>query len=131
MTIPNCFVELKQAPPAENNTAPSNRHPRPPPIDTVSSPPPPSSFDQQPQSPRGNDSKGFSRPPLVHQRSSGSGNAIEALQRQMSLSSMGGNDATTANGQPSVHVKDAKVTPSTEFHGAVTRAKEGESKWLD
>jgi hypothetical protein len=40
----------------------------------------------------------------------------------MSLST--GNDAPTVNGQPTILVKDAKVTPSTEFHGAVTRAKD-------
>lgn len=37
---------------------------------------------------------------------------------------MGGNDASTTNGQPIILVKDAKVTPSTELHGAVTRAKD-------
>jgi len=111
-------------PSADNHAAPFNRYPRPTPVDTVTSPPPPSTHEQQPLSPRGNDSKGFSRPPLVHQRSSGSSSAIEALQRQMSLSTMSPTDTVTTNGQSSVHVKEPKVTPSTEFHGAVTRAKD-------
>ena len=65
---------------------------------------------------------------MVHQRSSGSSSAIEALTRQMSLTSAGGNDASTTNGQPTVIVKDTKVTPSAELFGAVTRAKDSKLK---
>jgi hypothetical protein len=49
----------------------------------------------------------------------------------MSLSSMGGNDTSTINGQPTVIVKDTKVTPSTELVGAVTRAKDSKFEILD
>lgn len=43
----------------------------------------------------------------------------------MSLSSAGANDtSSTTNGQPTIVVKDTKVTPSTELFGAVTRAKD-------
>lgn len=64
----------------------------------------------------------------MHQRSSGSSSAIEALTRQMSLTSTGGNDVSTTNGQPTVIVKDTKVTPSAELLGAVTRAKDSKFK---
>lgn len=46
----------------------------------------------------------------------------------MSLTSASGNDVTMVNGQPTIVVKDAKVTPSNELVGAVTRAKD--SKYL-
>ena len=112
------------SPAVDNQTVPSSRFTRPPPLaEPVEPPLTHSAYDQQqPQSPRANETKGFSRPPLVHQKSSGG--AVEALTRQISLSSMGGNDASTSNGQPTILVKDAKVTPSTELHGAVTRAKD-------
>ncbi len=119
------FLVVTSPPPVDNQTVPSSRFTRPP-ADVVSPPSTPAPHQQkQPQTPQTPETKGTSRPPLVHQRSSASGSAIEAITRQMSLSSMSGNDAST-NGQPTIQVKDAKVTPSSDFVGAVTRAKEGE-----
>ncbi len=119
MTI---FLALTSQPSIDSHTVPSSRFTRPTATVDAFSPPPSPSPLQQPQSPHGNDTKVFSRPPLVRQRSSGSG--VEALTRQISLSSAGGNDASIANGQPTVLVKDTKVTPSTELVGTVTRAKD-------
>ena len=79
---------------------------------------------QQPQSPRATDTKVFSRPPLPHQKGTTSGGTVETLTRQISLSSTGTPDGTTTNNQPSILVKEAKVTPSSELIGAVTRAKD-------
>jgi hypothetical protein len=115
-----------QTPSVDTQTVPSSRFTRPTvATDTVSPPSTPSPYQQQqqPQSPRSNETKVFTRPPLVHQKSSTS-SGVEALTRQMSLTTMGGNDASTINGQPTVVVKDTKVTPSTELVGAVTRAKD-------
>jgi len=111
----------------DNHTVPSSRFTRPAPIDTVSSPPPTSPQQQvpiPPLSPHATETKVFSRAPLVHQKSSTSNSAIEALTRQMSLSTMGPNETNNNNGQPTILVKDAKVTPSSELMGAVTRAKD-------
>jgi hypothetical protein len=115
-----------QTPSVDSHTVPSSRFTRPTvTTDTVSPPSSPSPYQQQPpQSPRSNETKVFSRPPLVHQKSSTTSSGVEALTRQMSLSSMGGNDTSTINGQPTVLVKETKVTPSTELVGAVTRAKD-------
>jgi hypothetical protein len=119
-----------QAPSPDATTAPSSRFTRPSaPADLISPPQSPSPFQQQqPESPRATDTKSFSRPPLVRQRSSNAGSGVEALTRQISLSSAGGNDTSTTNGQPTIVVKDAKVTPSTELLGAVTRAKDSKYK---
>ncbi|CAF3636334.1 unnamed protein product [Rotaria sordida] len=107
---------LKSPPAVDAFPVPSSRFTRPSvTLDAISPPP---------TSPRAPDTKVFSRPPLAHQKSITSGSAIEAITRQMSLTSAGGNDATTVNGQPTILVKDAKVTPSTELVGAVTRAKD-------
>ncbi|CAF3328465.1 unnamed protein product [Rotaria sp. Silwood1] len=122
---------LKSPPAVDTHTVPSSHFTRPSAtVDAISPPPTPSHhyYQQQqqtaPQSPRAPDTKVFSRPPLAHQKSITSSSAIEALTRQMSLSSATGNDAATVNGQPTILVKDAKVTPSTELVGAVTRAKD-------
>lgn len=40
---------------------------------------------------------------------------------------MGANESSTGNGQPTVLVKDTKVTPASELVGAVTRAKDSKS----
>lgn len=124
------IVEAKPPLPSstgDNHTVPSSRFTRPPaPVDATPSIPSASSQQQQPQSPPANEAKVFSRPPLAHQKSSTSNSGIEAVTRQMSLSSVAGNDTSTANVQPTIVVKDTKVTPSSELMGAVTRAKEGE-----
>jgi len=120
---------IKSQPSVDNHTVPSSRFTRPTAtLDAVSPPSSPSPYQQQqPQSPVATETKVFSRPPLVHQKSSTSNSAIEALTRQMTLSSsMGGNDTSTTNGQPTIIVKDTKVTPSSELFGAVTRAKDSE-----
>lgn len=125
-------LALKATPSVDNHTVPSSRFTRPPAAaDAISPSPTPSPHhypqqqqqqQQQPQSPRATETKVFSRPPLAHQKSIPSGSAVEALTRQISLSTSG-ND-TTANGQPTVLVKDTKITPSSELVGAVTRAKD-------
>ncbi|CAF3896572.1 unnamed protein product [Rotaria magnacalcarata] len=119
---------LKAMPPSDAHTVPSSRFTRPSTsFDAVSPPvtPSPHQYNQQPLSPRATEPKVFSRPPLAHQKTTTSTSAIEALTRQISLSSTGGNDATlTTNGQATILVKDAKVTPATELVGAVTRAKD-------
>jgi hypothetical protein len=116
-----------QSPPADSQTVPSSRFTRPSiTADAVSPPPVLSPSPQQSQSPRAPETKVFSRPPLVHQKSSTGNSAIEALTRQISLSSTGGNDTSTTNNQQTIIVKDAKVTPSTELLGAVTRAKDSQ-----
>ena len=124
-SIINIPIALKAPSSVDNHAVSSSRFTRPTPLADVTSPPStPSPYQQQPQSPLPNETKNFSRPPLVHQRSSGSASAIEAITRQMSLSSAGANDTSTANGQPTIIVKDTKVTPSNELMGAVTRAKD-------
>ena len=95
-------------------------------VEAVSPPPTPSYYQQQPLSPRATETKVMSRPPLAHQKSTTSTSAIEALTRQISMSSVGSADPSSPNGQPTIVVKDAKVTASSELIGAVTRAKEGE-----
>ncbi|CAF4346893.1 unnamed protein product, partial [Rotaria sp. Silwood2] len=120
---------LKSPPAVDAHTVPSSRFTRPSAtVDAVSPPPTPSHHyhqqQQLPQSPRAPDTKVFSRPPLAHQKSTTSSSAIEALTRQISLSSASANDATIVNGQPTILVKDAKITPSTDLVGAVTRAKD-------
>ncbi len=129
----NVFLALKSPPATDSQIVPSARFSRPTgTVDAVSSPPtsPPyhrqQQQQQQPQSPLATETKGFPRPPLVHQKSSTSNSAVEALTRQMSLSSVSGNDTSTMNGQPTGLVKDTKVTPSSELHGAVTRAKDSQ-----
>lgn len=123
----SCLSSTVKSPPAvDSQTVPSSRFARPSAIADVVASPPPTSPQQQPQSPRATETKTFARPPLVHQKSSTGSSGIEAVTRQMSLSSMAGNDASTTNGQPTIAVKDAKVTPSSELMGAVTRAKEGQ-----
>ena len=116
---------------ADAHTVPSSRFTRPASTaDVLSSPPPsPSPFQQAttisgPQSPRSMEPKIFSRPPLAHPKTSTSSSAIEALTRQMGVSNLGSNDSSVNNGQPNIVVKDAKVTPSSELFGAVTRAKD-------
>ncbi|CAF3827901.1 unnamed protein product [Adineta steineri] len=120
--------DAQTSPSVDTHIVPSTRFTRPSAtVDTVASPPPTSpqqQQQQQPQSPRGNETKVFSRPPLNHQKSSTGGSAVEALSRQISLSSMGGNETSATNGQPAIVVKDTKVTPSSELMGAVTRAKD-------
>ncbi|CAF3366099.1 unnamed protein product [Rotaria socialis] len=119
---------LKAMPSSDVHTVPSSRFTRPSTsFDAVSPPATPSHHqnNQQPLSPRATEPKVFSRPPPAHQKTTTSTSAIEALTRQISLSSTGGNDATlTTNGQATILVKDAKVTPATELVGAVTRAKD-------
>jgi hypothetical protein len=128
------LVEVVKPPVVDTQTVPSNRFARPPaPIDTMVSPPPSPSFSQTnilsgPLSPRATDSKVVSRPPLAHHKSLTNSSAIEALARQMSLSSMGNTDASVGNVQPTVLVKDTKLTPSSELLGAVTRAKDSKSR---
>lgn len=60
-----------------------------------------------------------------NQRNITSHSAVETLARRISSSTMYGNEATYTNGQQTIVVKDAKVTPSSELIGAVTRAKDG------
>ena len=124
------IIEVKPPPSStgDSHNVPSSRFTRPPAaVDTTPSLPS-SSFQQQqpPQSPHANEPKVFSRPPLAHQKSSTSSSGIEAVTRQMSLSSMTGNDTSAINVQPTIAVKDTKVTPSSELTGAVTRAKDSE-----
>lgn len=65
------------------------------------------------------------RTQFSHQKISNSNNAFETLARQISASTMNGNDISYTNGQSTIIVKDPKVIPSTELIGAVTRAKDG------
>ena len=122
----NLYLALKSPASADNHTVPSSRFTHSSSnADTVSSiPTSPPHHCQKPQSPRTTETKVFSRPPLAHQKSSTSSSAIETLTRQISLSSTGGHDVTSANGQSTIVVKEAKVTPSSELIGAVTRAKD-------
>lgn len=128
------FLYLGKQQTAANDvqTVPSGRFTRPgTSVDPITPPPTsPTPFQQAttgtgaPLSPRSADPKVFSRPPLAHPKTPTGSSAIEALTRQISMSTMGSNDSSTNNGQNTVLVKDTKITPSSELIGAVTRAKD-------
>lgn len=86
---------------------PSNQFTRPSaaPVDPLSS----SNHHTEPQI--------FSRTGLQQPKSPNSINRIEFFPR-----STPGQDSVTSNSQPAVTVKEARVTPSTELIGVVTRA---------
>ncbi|CAF1974790.1 unnamed protein product [Rotaria magnacalcarata] len=63
--------------------------------------------------------------PFNHQRPANNHSSIETLARQITVSTMHGNDGSLTNGQATIIVKEPKVIPSSELIGAVTRAKDG------
>ncbi len=115
LILENFFLVVKPFTSVDSHTVPSSRFTRPTAnIETIS--PPPSQT---------NETQVFSRAPFLQQRNSNSNSTIETLARQINMSTMNGNDASSINGQPTVIVKDTKVIPSAELIGAVTRAKDG------
>ncbi|CAF3773395.1 unnamed protein product [Rotaria socialis] len=64
--------------------------------------------------------------PFNNQKPTNNHSSIETLARQITVSTMHGNDGSLTNGQATIIVKDPKVIPSPELIGAVTRAKDGQ-----
>lgn len=97
---------VKPSTSSDNHSVPSNQFTRPSaPVDASSS----SNHHAEPQI--------FSRTGFQQPKSPNSTNRIEFFAR-----STPGQDSITSNSQPAVTVKEARVTPSTELIGVVTRA---------